>query len=156
MPVDFNEETVDKLFNFGFDPSLQTLFIWEGATYYLTAEAVDRTLSFVSKNASPSSSIVFDYIYTSALTTAHKRGEVARLQRSQRITGEGLTFGIEEGTTKAFLNARGFKLIEHMTSQDLHRAYFKGNNQNRTVAEIYVIAQARPDDYPGSNTITVY
>jgi len=156
VPVDFNEETLDKLFSFGFDPSLETLIIWEGVTYYLTAEAVDKTLNFVMKNTSPSSSIVFDYIYTSALTTAHKRGEVARMQRSQRFTGEGLTFSIEEGTIESFLKARGFRLFEHMTSQDLHRAYFKGNNQNRTIAEIYAIAHARPDYYPGSKMTTVY
>jgi methyltransferase (TIGR00027 family) len=156
VPVDFNEETLDKLFGFGFDPSLETLIIWEGVTYYLTAEAVDQTLNFVMKNASPSSSIVFDYIYTSALTTAHKRGEVVRMQRSQRITGEGLTFSIEEGTIESFLKARDFKLIEHMTNQELHRAYFTGNNQNRTVAEIYAIAHARPDYYPGSKMNTVY
>jgi methyltransferase (TIGR00027 family) len=156
VPVDFNVETLDKLFSFGFDPSLETLIIWEGVTYYLTAEAVDRTLNFAMKNTSPSSSIVFDYIYTSALTSAHKRSEVVRMQRSQRITGEGLTFSIEAGSIESFLKARGFKLIELMTSQDLHRAYFTGNNQNRTVAETYAIAHAQPHYYPGSNMNTVY
>jgi O-methyltransferase involved in polyketide biosynthesis len=80
------------------------------------------------------------------LSSVHKWAEVVRMQRSQRITGEGLTFSIEEGSIESFLKARGFKLIEHTTSQDLHRAYFNGDNQNRRVAEIYAIAQARPDD----------
>jgi len=90
VPVDFNEEGLDKLFGFGYDRRQKTLFIWEGVTYYLMAEAVDSTLEFVSKNSGQGSSIVFDYVYTSALTAASKRGDIARMQRYSRFTGERL------------------------------------------------------------------
>lgn len=143
VPVDFNEENLEKLTEFGFDRSLKTLFIWEGVVCYLTAEAVDRTLEFVLQNSSPGSSIVFDYIYTSALTAAQKRGEVTRMQRASLVTGEGLTFGIEEGTIESFLQKRGFSVVEHMTSQDLHSRYFTGPNQRRTVAPVYAIVHAQ-------------
>ena len=35
ISVDFVDETLDKLLTSGFDPSLKTLFIWEGVTPYL-------------------------------------------------------------------------------------------------------------------------
>jgi O-methyltransferase involved in polyketide biosynthesis len=35
ISVDFIDETLDKLLTSGFDPSLKTLFIWEGVTPYL-------------------------------------------------------------------------------------------------------------------------
>jgi len=142
VPVDFNEETLQKLFEYGYDRKLKTLFIWEGVVHYLTAEAVDRTLDFVVKNSGSESSIVFDYIFLSALTANHQRREVERMQRARRFTGEGLTFGIEEGKVEEFLSRRGFTHIHNMTGADLKKMYFTGINQSRAVAPVYAIVSA--------------
>jgi methyltransferase (TIGR00027 family) len=142
VPIDFDVETLEKLFQYGYQRQKKTLFIWEGVVYYLTAEAVDQTLSFVATNSGAGSSIIFDYVYTSALTATNKRGEIARMQRTQRYTGEGLIFGIEEGEIKAFLRARGYTQIENMTSNDLKKAYLTGVNQTRIIAPIYAIVHA--------------
>ena len=142
VPIDFNEETLQKLFDFGYSPQVRTLFIWEGVVHYLTAEAVDQTLEFVLENSGSGSSIIFDYVYASALTAAHKRGEIMRMQRAKRYTGEGLVFGIEEGQVEAFLRVRGYTQIQNVTSKDLERMYFTGVNQARTIAPIYAIAHA--------------
>jgi methyltransferase (TIGR00027 family) len=142
VPVDFNEETLQKLFDFGYSPQLRTLFIWEGVVYYLTAQAVDRTLEFILKSSASGSSIIFDYMYTAALNAAHKRREVNRMQTVRKFTGEGLTFGIEEGQVEEFLQKRGFIQIENGTSEDLKKAYFTGVNQSRAVAPIYAIVHA--------------
>ncbi len=79
VPIDFNEENLERLYDFGYQKQIKTLFIWEGVTYYLIAEAVENTLKFVLKNSGKGSSIVFDYVHNSALTTAHKRGEITRM-----------------------------------------------------------------------------
>ncbi len=142
VPIDFNEETLQELYDFGFSRRLKTLFIWEGVVYYLTAQAVDQTLEFVAKNAASGSSIIFDYLYTSALNAAHKRGEIERMQRVRKFTGEGLTFGIEEGKVQEFLQKRGFTHIQNMTGVDLKKAYFTGVNQARAVAHVYAIVHA--------------
>ena len=142
VPIDFNEETLQKLFDFDYNPQIKTLFIWEGVVHYITAEAVDQTLEFVLKNSAPGSSIIFDYVYTSALTTARKRGEIARMQRAKRYTGEGLVFGIEEGQVEAFLRVRGYTQIRNVTSEDLRQLYFTGVNQTRAIAPIYAVAHA--------------
>jgi methyltransferase (TIGR00027 family) len=142
VPIDFNEESLEKLFEFGYERGQKTLFIWEGVTYYLTAEAVDGTLEFVRANSGNGSCIIFDYVYAEALTAAHKRGEIARMQRYGRVTGEGLTFGLEEGRVEEFLARRGYGQITNVTGEDLRRAYFTGPNQNRPVAPIYAIVHA--------------
>jgi methyltransferase (TIGR00027 family) len=85
VPIDFDAETLEKLFDFGYSRQHKTLFIWEGVVHYLTAEAVDQTLSFVSKHSGAGSSIIFDYVYTSALTAAHKREEIVRMQRTKPV-----------------------------------------------------------------------
>jgi O-methyltransferase involved in polyketide biosynthesis len=96
----------------------------------------------VTGNAGNGSSIVFDYVYASALTASRKRGEIARMQRYGRFTGEQLTFGIEEGKVEEFLSRRGLTQIENVTGEDLRRAYFTGANRNRPIAPIYAIVHA--------------
>jgi len=51
VSVDFVGETLDKLLTYGFDPSLKTLFIWEGVTLYLNMKSVDTTLAWVRANS---------------------------------------------------------------------------------------------------------
>ncbi len=141
-PLDFNAETLQKLYDYGFDKQDKTLFIWEGVVEYLTAQAVDNTLAFIRQNSAPGSSVIFDYVYAEALTTAHKRGEVTRMQRYSRFTGEPLTFGIPEGQVEEFLRAREFTQIVNATSRDLKQLYFTGPNAHRPVAPIYAIVHA--------------
>jgi len=142
VPVDFNEETLQKLFDFGYNRQLKTLFIWEGVVHYLTPEAVGRTLEFVVKNSGPGSMIIFDYLYLSALNAVHKSGGIMRMQRARKFTGEGLTFGIEEGQVEEFLQKRGFTQIKNVTNVDLKKAYFSGVNQTRAIGSIYAIVHA--------------
>jgi methyltransferase (TIGR00027 family) len=142
VPIDFNEETLQKLFDFGYSPQAKTLFIWEGVVHYITVEAVDQTLKFVLENSGSGSSIIFDYVYASALTAVYKRAEITRMQRAKWYTGEGLVFGIEEGHVEEFLLARGYTQIQNVTSQDFERMYFTGVNEARVIASIYAIAHA--------------
>jgi methyltransferase (TIGR00027 family) len=142
VPIDFNEEALDKLFTAGYDRGLKTLFIMEGVVHYLTPQAVDQTLAFVVQNSSPGSVLVFDYLYAELLTADHKRREITRVQRAGRATGEGLTFGIPEGQAVEFLRARGYTQITNVTADDLHQAYFSGVNAKRPVAPVYAIVHA--------------
>jgi len=112
-------------------------------TEYLTSEAVDSTLAFVVRHSGVGSSIIFDYIYTSVLDGTVRHGEVTRMQRYRRMTGEGLTFGIPEGTVEEFLRQRGFDQVQEASSQELKQAYFTGVNQDRQVAGGYAIVSAR-------------
>jgi methyltransferase (TIGR00027 family) len=143
VPIDFNTEGLGKLRSAGYAPDKKTLFLWEGVTYYLDAGAVDQTLEFVAGNSAPGSSIVFDYMDPSALTAAKKRGEIERMARASRFTGEGLVFGIEPERIVEFLRVRGFDRIVNMTADDLRAKYFTGANSVRTIAPIYAIASAR-------------
>jgi len=144
VPIDFTTETLEKrLYECGYDQRLKTLFIWQGVTPYLTPEAVDSTLAFAANHSGQGSTIIFDYIDTWLLGAADQRGEIKRMRRSRRFTGEGLTFGIEEGTIEAFLQQRGFGQIKNVTAEDLKKAYFTGVNQKRKVASGYAIVSAR-------------
>jgi methyltransferase (TIGR00027 family) len=143
LAIDFDKEKLDVcLYGNGFNKNLKTLFIWEGVTYYITSESVDKTLDFISKNTACGSSVVFDYAYSSAIDGTLKRGEVSSMRRSSKFTGEKMIFGIEEGTIEEFLKRRGFGQIENVSGDMLKRMYFTGVNETRIIAPVYAIAHA--------------
>ena len=56
-----------ELLGAGFDPSRPAVFVWEGVTNYLTADAVDDTLGVVRDLAAPGSAILFTYVHAGVL-----------------------------------------------------------------------------------------
>lgn len=64
------------------------------------------------------------------------------MQRVSKYTGEGLTFGIEEGRVEEFFSKYGFVRIYNVTGEDLRKAYFIGINQTRAIAPVYAIVHA--------------
>ena len=45
----------------GFDPALETTWVWEGVVPYLTAEAVEATVGQVAELSAPGSLLVVNY-----------------------------------------------------------------------------------------------
>ncbi len=139
--VDFNRDTLaDKLATQSYDEHRKTLFIWEGVVMYLSLHAVDSTLGFIVHHSGPGSQVVFDYIYTALLDGSVRHGEVSRMRRVRRFSGEGLAFSIQQGMVKDFLVQRGFVNVTDVSSDELHARYFIGPNARRKVAWGYAIA----------------
>jgi len=134
------------LFESGYKKDLKTLFILEAVTEFITPQAVDETLAFVSNNSGEGSSIVFDYLYKSVVdgTSQLKCAKESREALARR--GEAYKFGLEEGTIRDFLFQRGFLPIEIANWEFLKNAYFKGKNENRVVLQWveYVHAKVKP------------
>jgi methyltransferase (TIGR00027 family) len=148
VPVDFDTQTLSEgLLSSEYDPSLISLFIWQGVTMYLTSTAVDATLAFVVKSSAPGSAIIFDYLYQAVLEGIQKHIEISNMRRYRFITGEGLTFGIPEGTAGMFLRARGFAQVKDVTVDDLKAAYFTGKNANRKIVDGYGIVLGKKGEY---------
>ncbi len=144
VPVDFGVDRLDKrLFASGYDRNLKTLFIWEGVIYYLTAESVDSTLSFIAMNSGEGSSVVFDYAYQSFVSGRVKGAK--RMLRKAAQLGEPLTFGLDEENLDKFLAQRGFFQVRQMDSRSLDQAYFKGTNRRSSPcwAVAYAVVKAR-------------
>ena len=140
VPVDFNTQSLEeRLLACGYDPTRKTLFIWQGVTMYLNRDAVDSTLDLVVQHSGPGSAIVFDYLYRSLLDGVQKQNEIDNMRRYRFMTGEGLTFGIPEGTVEAFLQQRGFKSVKDVDAEVLKAIYFTGKNASRKVVGGYGI-----------------
>ena len=123
-PIDFDSQsTADVLTDAGFEQGKRTLFLWEGVTMYISAEAVDEMLKFIRESAAPGSRVVFDYIYASVLRRENEHyGEEGGYDMVSRV-GETWCFGLEEGAIESFLNERGFECAAHYTPKDLERLY---------------------------------
>jgi methyltransferase (TIGR00027 family) len=132
VPIDFNKQSLaDVLTEAGYRDGQQTLFLWEGVTMYLEAEAVDGTLAFIRSSAAEGSIVVFDYVRASVLRYENTlygekdiRGTVARAE-------EGWIFGIEDGAIEGFLAERGFKMLSHYMPSDLEAAYLTAADGTR-------------------------
>lgn len=140
VPVDFENAKLDEaLFACGYDKNVRTLFICEGVTVYITREAVEETLAFVANNSGEGSSIIFDYIYKSAIDGGIKESENMKTQAAE--ASESFKFGIKEGAVEEFLAKRGFDNVKNMNAKSLEERYFKGTD--RKSCPFYDIVHAR-------------
>ncbi len=141
VPVDFNIQKLDeRLFESGYDKNLKTLFIWEGVTLYLTAEAVDETLGLVANKSGKGSSIIFDYYFKSVVDGTCKEAE--KMRRCVERRGDPYTFGIEEGTIEEFLDKRGYDQVKEMTAKSLEDTYINSRNLSRKVSPFFSVVHA--------------
>ena len=128
--IDFDKQDLGKtLGSAGYHDGLKTLFLWEGVTMYLTGEAVERTLDFISNSAAAGSILVFDYVRAEVLggESALYGDRVA--SKTVADTGEAWTFGLEEGEVAQLLSDHGFDLRTHYTPEDMERMYFSSDGK---------------------------
>ena len=124
VPIDFDDgDLKDTLVKAGFTPHQETVYVWEGVTYYLSAEVVGGTLRFIRENSAPRSALAFDY--ASLSRQALDDGSVQQLREHIRsaYTSEPARFGIREGELEGFLAQRGYAIIEHLTPAEIERKY---------------------------------
>lgn len=144
IPIDFATEKLEaRLVQGLYDRNLRTLFIWEGVTMYLTAEAVDQTLAFIAGNSGKGSSVVFDYLFESVVDGTSGLTEAKKLRQTIAQLGEPLLFGIREDSIEGFLSSRGFDVVQNLSGKALKDAYFKGKAQQRKVFPLTGIVSAR-------------
>jgi methyltransferase (TIGR00027 family) len=144
VPVDFSSEDISqKLVENGYRRLMRTFFIWEGVTYYISSDAIDKTLSFILNNAPEGSSVVFDYFPSSVVDGTSHLNEARALSVALKQLGEEFVFGLDPEKTKSFLKNRGFDLVINITAKNYKNLYFESPNLNRRVSDMFIFAHAR-------------
>jgi methyltransferase (TIGR00027 family) len=145
LPVDFNTQILgERLQSSGYNEQGKTLFIWQGVTYFLTAEGVDSTLAFIANHSGLGSAVIFDYCYNETLRDT-SRGYGKLLRRSSQLSGEAYMFGIDQGQVEPFLAQRGFCNVRDVPVENLKSMYFTGPNAGHVIATGIAIVSARVD-----------
>lgn len=119
IPLDFNQDDLNILSDYGFDPTLATAYIWQGVSYYLPLESVSQVLDFIKSRMAPNSVLYFDCC--SPLMT-FKNDQVPGIEASlDRLTeiGEPYLFGMYGDEMKTWLEQKGFQDIQIWQQDDL-------------------------------------
>jgi methyltransferase (TIGR00027 family) len=122
--MNFDQQTLDDTLGAaGFQKEKRTLFIWEGVTQYITAEAVDNTLGFVSHVAGAGSAIVFTYVRRGIVDGSDRPEWMGPFLSFARMVGSPMIFGLDQGELEQFLSERGLKLMEDVGADEYQELY---------------------------------
>ena len=147
VPIDFDRETVEgPLLAAGYDPARRSVFVWEGVTFYLTAEAVERVLRLVATRSGPESAIVFDYLFRSVVDGSSQAFGAKKSLEFVRRRGEPFTFGLEERALQPRLADLGLRLESNLLPDEIEARYldpYAKQSHVYRVGGFYGIATAR-------------
>ncbi len=145
--IDFDRQNLDDvLAAAGYRKEKRTLFIWEGVTQYITAEAVQNTLEFVSTSSGIGSAIVFTYVRLSLIDGTDRPEWFQPFLSFASRVGSPFIFGLDPLELKQYLSDRGLKLINDVGAEDFQELYLKPLNRKLNVFDGERIAFAEVAD----------
>ena len=120
VPVEFAKDSLtERLTAAGFDPSVKSFFSWLGVTYYLSAEAIDKTLAELSSLCVDGSTLVFDYPDENFFDASEKR--VQNTIMMAKAGGEPMQSAFSYGELEKLLETHGFLIYELLTPDDIQK-----------------------------------
>lgn len=123
VPIDFDQQSIeDELTAAGYQTGVQTFFIWEGVTQYITAEAVDATLRFASRSA-PGSLVAFTYIHNGIIEGSTRSQIDERIMERIERRGMPWIFGLDPHELDEWLAKRGFRLVDQANAAEYRARY---------------------------------
>jgi methyltransferase (TIGR00027 family) len=130
VEIDFMRQTLPEvLAGSGFHSSRPAIFLWEGVTQYLAADAVDSVLRFVAR-CTPGTRLLFTYVHAGMLDGSVRFRADSRLLRGFASLGEPWIFGLFPEQATQFLSDRALSL-EHDWSASEYRKLYYGKDANR-------------------------
>ncbi|MEP7270684.1 MAG: SAM-dependent methyltransferase [Acidobacteriota bacterium] len=139
IAVDFEKDDfVAKLQGAGFNPSIRSLFIWVGVTYYLTPQSVEESFERLSRLLVQSSRVVFDYLLKDVIEgTSTNRDAMSKARRVAQL-GEPWLFGLRPDEIAEFLDRFGLQLIQDFNSHELGARYAPGRRTPMDYARMVI------------------
>ncbi len=142
VPIDFNRDVLGSaLQQAGVIGAVKTVFLWEGVTNYLTAEAVDSVLRYVSSFPS-GSQVIFTYVHSGVLDGTVKFDGAERLLADVAGFHEPWTFGMNPAEVTKYLQERGLRLVVDLGASEYRRRYFSTVADGMRGYEFYHVAMA--------------
>jgi methyltransferase (TIGR00027 family) len=142
VPIDFNRDSLPgTLEQAGVLGSVKTVFLWEGVTNYLTAEAVDSVLRYVS-GFPLGSKVIFTYVHSGVLDGTVKFDGAERLLADVAELHEPWTFGMNPSEVNKYLQQRGLRLVVDLGASEYRKCYFGSVADHMRGYEFYHVAMA--------------
>jgi len=124
VAVDFERgDFTAGLHEAGFDPARRSLVVWVGVSYYLTGNAVAKTLEQVAGLGGAGTKLVWDYLLAEVAggTTANRDAR-DKARRAARL-GEPWLFGLETPQVPHYVEQFGFHLLKDYDPKELRELY---------------------------------
>ena len=111
------DSLAERLLASGFDKSQETLFSWLGVTYYLSAEAIDKTLGEIARLCTEGSALVFDCPDEGFFSTPERR--VQSTIQMAKAGGEPMQSAFSYAKLESLLARHGFRIYDWLTPRDI-------------------------------------
>lgn len=142
VSTDFNlGRLASAMADTGFDRPLPTLFLWEGTTNYLSAEAVDGTLRWCGR-AAAGSHLIFTYINDDVLVDPSRYVGADRVFSTVRRADEPMTFGLAPDALGEYLAERGLQLVTDVGAASFRERCYAEASHTMHGHEFYRVAHA--------------
>ncbi|WP_422748107.1 SAM-dependent methyltransferase [Mycobacterium sp. WMMD1722] len=141
VDVDFErDDLTGTLAGRGCSADSRTLFIWEGVTQYLTADAVDATFAHLAR-AAPGSRLVFTYVRREFIegTDLYGAGSLHRRFRQRRQIWK---YGIGPDDVAPLLACHGWRLVEQAGPEYYQGHYLSPAGRRLGASEVEWTAHA--------------
>jgi methyltransferase (TIGR00027 family) len=127
VPVDFEHDDLGtRLASAGLHATRSTLFLWEGVSMFITADAVAQTLALVGTGMSALRMIAFDYVDADALVRPLDFYGAEAAHRHFERTGEPWRFGLDPRGIERFLGEHGLRMLSHLRAGEIEARYLTG------------------------------
>ncbi|MBZ8180845.1 class I SAM-dependent methyltransferase [Oscillatoria salina] len=125
ISLDLNKDNLNSLVDYGFESEIPTIYIWQGVSYYLTQESIDKVLDYIKKQMTPNSVFVFDCC-SPLMTFKNDRvpGINSNIERLAEI-GEPYRFGMYSDEMELWLREKGFQNIQILQQNDLEERFLE-------------------------------
>jgi methyltransferase (TIGR00027 family) len=141
VPMDFMKDTLDTLPVNDYNPSIKTVFLCEGVTYYLNAESVGAILTWIGSHAAVNSSVLLDY--KAAPPMQRKQPHRKRISAIiAEFAGEKRSYGMDKNQMEVLLKQSGLSQIEDVNGEQLARLYQTNPDRGRRFSRKYSIVSA--------------
>lgn len=118
LAIDFDHgHPAEVLAAHGFDAAQPTVVIAEGVIEYLTGDAVERLFAFAREIDAPGSRLIFTFL----ASKVYEHAEYDSLRDELHRGGETLRFGLVPDQIDAFLEMRGFRVLDMATPESIER-----------------------------------
>ena len=142
VKIDFDRQSLSEMLEqHGFNRDQATLFVWEGVTNYLSAEAVDIVFRYVASCVA-GSRLVFTYVHRGALNGSGEFPDAARIINNVVALAEPWTFGFTPEELPCYLRERGLLLDRDDGARQYRRAYFGKAAEAMNGYDFYHVAVA--------------
>ncbi|NVB79412.1 MAG: class I SAM-dependent methyltransferase [Kofleriaceae bacterium] len=119
-----------------------SVIAWLGVTYYLSREAIGKTLDSLAALATPGSALVLDYLDDAAFDPARCAPSIARMQEAVRRTGEPMQSGFAPADLARLLGEHGWRVDEDLGADAIAARYFAGRDDGLAPMPHFRLARA--------------